>query len=163
MLTYLYLFSSKLMAWKKATRRGKHSCYPTSSPPQNEVHHRLLEIQSKIAVAKDNSEQQELITSAVKLLYLFQPREKQVDCAMAAISERRPGVNGENLFWQESGVANSPLSCAGDNCYCDSPGGKFDPEVFSCQCWSEAHLRQPHWFPQNFQLARSFDIRCTFP
>jgi hypothetical protein len=79
MLIYLYLSSSKLMAWKKATRRGKHSCYPTSSPP-NEVHHRLLEIQSKIAVAKDNSEQQEFITRAVRLLYPFQPREKQVDC-----------------------------------------------------------------------------------
>jgi hypothetical protein len=43
MLTYLYLFSSKPMAWKKATHRGKHSRYPASSPPQNEVNHRLLE------------------------------------------------------------------------------------------------------------------------
>ena len=42
------------MAWKKTTRRGKHPRYPTSSPPQNEVNHQLLEIQSKIAVAKDN-------------------------------------------------------------------------------------------------------------
>jgi len=55
--TRLYIPSSRPSNGleKKSTRRGKHSRYPTSSPP-SEVHHRLLEIQSKIAVANDNSE-----------------------------------------------------------------------------------------------------------
>ena len=94
------------MAWKKATRRGKHSHYPTSSPPQNEVHHQLREIQLKIPVAKDNSEQRELITSVVRLLYPFQPREKQVDCMQWLLYRKEDLVLvaktsfGKSLVWQ---------------------------------------------------------------
>ena len=116
MLTYLSLFSSEPMALEKSYAPWQTLLFPSSERSP----HRLLEIQSKIAVAKDNSEQGELITSAVRLLYPFQPLEKQVD------------------------YCDSPTSCSGGRT------SQLDPEVFSRQYWSEAHLRQREEHQQGY-------------
>jgi hypothetical protein len=64
---------------EKETRRGKYSRHPHSSISSDNIHPALLEIQSRIAVTADDSEQRKLIVSAARLLYPFEPREKQVD------------------------------------------------------------------------------------
>src|SRR4029077_10450119 len=93
------------MPWKKVTRRGKYPRHPPSSPSDN-VHPQLLEIQSRIAVAKDSSEQRELIVNAVKLLYPFEPRDKQVDCMQLLLYRKEDLVLvaktsfGKSLVWQ---------------------------------------------------------------
>ena len=71
------------------------------------VHPRFLEIKLRIAVTK-GSEQRELIASAVRLLYPFVPREKQVDClcAMAATLYRKedPVLVAKTSFGKSSKV-----------------------------------------------------------
>ncbi len=104
MLTCLYLSSSKPMAWKKL-RVAANTPATLPLPPPVTVHPRLLEIQSRIAVAK-GSEQRELITSAVRLLYPFEPREKQVDCVQWLLYRKEDLVLvaktsfGKSLVWQ---------------------------------------------------------------
>ena len=103
---------------------GKHSRYPTSSPP-NRAHHPNNESPLEVPWGW--------------YIHSSRAKSKWIVCN----SERRLGV--ESLFRQQFDVANPPLSCAEDNCYCNSPGGRksqFDPEVFSSQCWSKAHLPQ---------------------
>lgn len=93
------------MPWKKNTRRGKYTRHPPSSPSDN-LHPQLLEIQSRISVAEDSSEQRELITNAVRLLYPFEPREKQVDCIQWLLFQEEDLVLvaktsfGKSLVWQ---------------------------------------------------------------
>jgi hypothetical protein len=106
MLTYLYLCGSNPLPRKKETRRGKYPRHPHSSISSDHVHPELLEIQSRIAVTADDSEQRELISSAVRLLYPFEPREKQVDCIQWLLYQKQDLVLvaktsfGKSLVWQ---------------------------------------------------------------
>src|SRR5712664_2011688 len=108
MLTCLYLSSSKPMAWKKLRVAAN-----TPATPPVTVHPRLLEIQSRIAVAK-GSEQRELITSAVRLLYPFEPREKQVDCVQWLLYRKEDLVLvAKTSFGKVWCGKSSPVSCRG--------------------------------------------------
>jgi hypothetical protein len=152
MPTYLYLCGSNPMPRKKETRRGKYPRHPHSSISSDNAHPELLEIQSRIAVTADDSEQRELIASAVRLLYLFEPREKQVDCIQWLLYQKQDLVLvaktsfGKSLVWQILPclvprtviIAILPLLARGWNSHRGT--SQVDPKVFSSRCSSEAYV-----------------------